>query len=432
MSSTPFRTRSAPSVIGLVDANNFYVSCERIFAPRLEGKPVVVLSNNDGCVVARSNEVKTLGVAMGTPVHAIRALIRQHRIQVYSSNYSLYGDLSARMMTVLGQFAPRVEVYSIDEAFLDLTGFADPTLLAYAQGIVQTVRRWLGLPVSIGIGPTKVLAKVANRIAKKQKIAGGVVTLLDSNRQAEALAGLDVADLWGIGPRWAAKLRALGIDTALRLRESDPPHLRALFGVVVERLVYELRGIPCLALEEIAPPKQQIIASRSFGKPVTALDELQQAVAMHVTRAAVKLRRQGSEARGLQVFLSTNPFVLDDPQYHHTGTLELPAPTADTGLLIGQAMRGLATIYREGYRYKKTGIMLWSLSPAHRRQGALFGAGDGERSQRLMQTLDAVNARMGRGTLRFGTEGFQRSWAMRQERRSPAYTTQWSDVPVVK
>ena len=432
MSFTPFRPITAPSVIGLVDANNFYVSCERVFAPRLEGKPVVVLSNNDGCVVARSNEVKALGIAMGTPVHEIRALIRQHRIQVYSSNYSLYGDLSARMMTVLGQFAPRVEIYSIDEAFLDLTGFADPALLAYAQVIVQTVRRWLGLPVSIGIGPTKVLAKVANRIAKKQKIAGGVVALLDSNRQAEALAGLDVADLWGIGPRWAAKLRALGIDTALRLRESDPLHLRALFSVVVERLVYELRGIPCLALEDIAPPKQQIIASRSFGKPVTALDELQQAVAFHVTRATVKLRRQGSEAQGLQVFISTNPFVPDDPQYHNTGTLELPAPTADTGLLIGQAMRGLATIYREGYRYKKAGIMLWSLSSVDRRQGGLFGAGDGERSQRLMQTLDAVNARMGRGTLRFGTEGFQRSWAMRQERRSPAYTTQWSDVPVVK
>ena len=432
MSFTPFRPITAPSVIGLVDANNFYVSCERVFAPRLEGKPVVVLSNNDGCVVARSNEVKALGIAMGTPVHEIRALIRQHRIQVYSSNYSLYGDLSARMMTVLGQFAPRVEIYSIDEAFLDLTGFADPALLAYAQVIVQTVRRWLGLPVSIGIGPTKVLAKVANRIAKKQKIAGGVVALLDSNRQAEALAGLDVADLWGIGPRWAAKLRALGIDTALRLRESDPLHLRALFSVVVERLVYELRGIPCLALEDIAPPKQQIIASRSFGKPVTTLDELQQAVAFHVTRATVKLRRQGSEAQGLQVFISTNPFVPDDPQYHNTGTLELPAPTADTGLLIGQAMRGLATIYREGYRYKKAGIMLWSLSSVDRRQGGLFGAGDGERSQRLMQTLDAVNARMGRGTLRFGTEGFQRSWAMRQERRSPAYTTQWSDVPVVK
>ncbi|WP_312914281.1 hypothetical protein [Candidatus Competibacter phosphatis] len=198
MSFTLFRPIAAPSVIGLADGNNFYVSCERVFAPRLEGKPVVVLSNNDGCVVARSNEVKALGIAMGTPVHEIRALIRRHRIQVYSSNYSLYGDLSARMMTVLGQFAPRVEVYSIDEAFLDLTGFADPALLAYAQGIVQTVRRWLGLPVSIGIGPTKVLAKVANRIAKKQKIAGGVVALLDPDRQAEALAKLDVADLWAL------------------------------------------------------------------------------------------------------------------------------------------------------------------------------------------------------------------------------------------
>ena len=362
----------------------------------------------------------------------IRALIRQHRIQVYSSNYSLYGDLSARMMTVLGQFAPRVEVYSIDEAFLDLTGFADPALLAYAQGIVQTVRRWLGLPVSIGIGPTKVLAKVANRIAKKQRVPGGVVALLERERQTEALADLKTADLWGIAGRWSAKLEALGIDTALRLREADPPWLRSVFGVVMERIVYELRGTSCLALEEVAPPKQQIIASRSFGKPVTALDELKQAVAFHVTRAAVKLRRQGSEARGLQVFLSTNPFVPDDPQYHHAGTLELPAPTADTGLLIGQAMHGLSAIYRAGYRYKKAGIALWSLSPAHRRQGALFGAGDGERSQRLMQTLDAVNTRMGRGTLRFGTEGFRQSWAMRQERRSPAYTTRWSEVPVVK
>ena len=420
-----------PPVIALVDANNFYVSCERAFAPRLEGQPVVVLSNNDGCVVARSEEVKALGVAMGAPVHEIRELVRRHRVRVFSSNYALYGDLSARLMDALGRFAPRVEVYSIDEAFLDWSGLEETALLDYARGMVETVRRWLGLPVSVGIGPTKVLAKVANRIAKRRKVPGGAVALLDPDRQTEALADLRVANLWGIGPRWAARLEALGIDTALRLRDADPPLLRSAFRVVVERIARELRGVPCLALEEVAPAKQQIVASRSFGRPVERLEELKRAVAFHATRAAVRLRRQGSEARGLQVFISTNPFVPDDPQHHGACTVELPAPTADTGALIGRAVRGLTAICREGHRYKKAGIMLLSLTPADRRQGALFDPGDGERSRALMAALDAVNARMGRGTLRFGTEGFDRPWAMRQAHRSPARTTRWGEVPWV-
>ncbi len=427
MSSTPSR----PTVVALVDANNFYVSCERAFAPRLEGQPVVVLSNNDGCVVARSEEVKALGVAMGAPVHEIRPLIRQHHIRVFSSNYALYGDLSARLMDVLGRFAPRVEVYSIDEAFLDWTGFEGTGLVEHAQEIVETVRRWLGLPVSVGIGPTQVLAKVANRIAKKQKLPGGVVALLEADGQTEALADLQTADLWGIAGRWSAKLETLGIDTALQLRDADPPFLRSAFGVVMERIVYELRGIPCLALEEVAPAKRQIVASRSFGRPVVDLGELKEAVAFHVARAAVRLRRQGSEAGGLQVFVGTNPFVPSDPHYHGACTVELPAPTADTRTLIGQAMRGLAAIYRAGHRYKKAGVMLLSLSPAGRRQGALFDVADSARSQQLMATVDQINARMGRGTLRFGTEGFRQPWAMRQAHRSPAYTTRWEEVPVV-
>ena len=427
MSSTPSR----PTVVALVDANNFYVSCERAFAPRLEGKPVVVLSNNDGCVVARSEEVKALGVAMGAPVRVIRPLIRQHHIRVFSSNYALYGDLSARLMDVLGRFAPRVEVYSIDEAFLDLTGFEGTALAERAQEIVETVRRWLGLPVSVGIGPTQVLAKVANRIAKKQKLPGGVVALLEADEQTEALADLQTADLWGIAERWSAKLETLGIDTALQLRDADPPFLRSAFGVVMERIVYELRGIPCLALEEVAPAKRQIVTSRSFGRPVVDLGELKEAVAFHVARAAVRLRRQGSEAGGLQVFVGTNPFVPSDPHYHGACTVELPAPTADTRTLVGQAMRGLAAIYRAGFRYKKAGVMLLSLSPADRRQGALFDVADSARSQQLMATVDQINARMGRGTLRFGTEGFRQPWAMRQAHRSPAYTTRWEEVPVV-
>lgn len=259
------------------------------------------------------------------------------------------------------------------------------------------------------------------------------MALLDADRQTKALAALKTADLWGIAERWSIKLQALGLETALQLREADPPLLRSVFGVVMERLVHELRGVPCLALEEIALPKRRSgLASRaSFGKPVTALDELKQAVAFHVTRAAVKLRRQGSEARDLQVFVATDPFVPSDPQDHGACTVELPAPTADTGALIGHAVRGLVAIYRAGHRYKKAGIMLLALSPADRRQGGLFDPGDGERSRTLMAALDVVNARMGWGTLRFGTEGFRQPWVMRQGNRSPAYTTRWGEVPVV-
>ncbi|MBK8168546.1 MAG: Y-family DNA polymerase [bacterium] len=427
MSSTPSR----PPVLALVDANNFYVSCERAFAPRLEGQPVIVLSNNDGCVVARSEEVKALGVAMGAPARDIRELLRRHRVRVFSSNYALYGDLSARLMDVLGRFAPRVEVYSIDEAFLDWSGFPEDGLIEYAREMVGTVRRWLGLPVSVGIAPTKVLAKVANRIAKRRKVPGGAVALLDADGQAEALADLRTADLWGIAGRWSAKLEALGIDTALQLRDADPPFLRSAFGVVVERIVYELRGIPCLALEEVAPPKRQIVASRSFGRPVVELGELREAVAFHVTRAAVRLRRQRSEAGGLQVSIGTNPFAPDDPPYHGHCTVELVSPTADTRVLIGQALRGLEAIYRGGYRYHKAGVMLLSLTSADRRQGALFQPGDPARSQRLMTAIDRINHRMGRGTVRFGTEGFGHGWAMRQARKSPAYTTRWSELPRV-
>lgn len=427
MSSTPSR----PPVLALVDANDFYVSCERAFAPSLEGRPVAVLSDNDGCVVARSEEVKALGIPMGAPVRDIRELLRRHRARVFSSNYALYGDLSARLMAVLGQFAPHLEIYSIDEAFLGLSDFTEPAALDYARGIVKTVRQWLGLPVSVGIGPTKVLAKVANRIAKKRKIPGGAVALLARDRQTEALADLKTADLWGVAGRWSARLEALGIDTALRLREADPSLLRLTFGAVMERIVHELRGISCLALEEVAPAKRQIVASRAFGKPVAALEELKQAVAFHVTRAAVRLRRQRSEAGGIQVFVGTDPFNPDEPPHHGACTVEFPAPTADTRALIGQALRGLAAIYREGHRYKKAGVMLLSLSPADRRQGALFDPGDGERSRALMAALDAVNARLGRGTLRFGTEGFDRPWAMRQAHRSPAYTTRWEEVPRV-
>ncbi len=281
-------------VIALADCNNFYVSCERVFAPGLDGKPVAVLSNNNGCVIARSEELKALGVAMGTPVQAVPRRVGAQAVRIFSSNFALYGDLSARVMQVLASFTPRLEVYSIDEAFLDLSGLAPATLLEVAHAIVHTVRRWTGIPVSLGLGPTKVLAKVANRLAKRDPGLAGVGVLLDHDRQTAALASLAVADVWGIGARWARRLQALGITAALQLRDSDPAWLRTLFSVVMERLVYELRGVSCLALTDVAPPPQQIQVSRSFGRPITHRDDLQQAIATYTARAAIKAQTQQS------------------------------------------------------------------------------------------------------------------------------------------
>jgi DNA polymerase V len=421
----------SPRRIALVDCNNFYVSCERVFAPQLAHRPVAVLSNNDGCVVARSEEVKALGIAMGTPFHEIRALVKSAGIAVYSSNYALYGDMSARVMQVLAQFTPRVEPYSIDEAFLHFTGWEDARLTEHAQHMVKTVRRWTGIPVSIGIAPSKVLAKVANRVAKQQRLPGGVCQLTDPALHPAILAQMPVGELWGIGKRWTQRLQALDIHTAQQLRDSDPSQLRARFGVVMQRLIYELRGVSCLDTEALTPPKQQLIASRSFGRPVTELTALQEAVASHVARAGVKLRRQGSVTQALVVFIQTNRFKQEAFPYHQAVTLRLPAPTADTGKLIGYAVMGVKALYRAGLRYKKAGVMLLNLAPAQQIQLDLLHPGDDERSRRRMQVVDQLNAKMGNGTLRFAREGWQQPWQMRQAKRSPAYTTKWEELPRV-
>jgi DNA polymerase V len=334
-------------------------------------------------------------------------------------------------MQVLEQFTPQVEIYSIDEAFLHFTGWEDARLTEHAQHLVTTVRRWTGIPVSIGIGPSQVLAKVANRVAKQQRLPGGVCSLTDPALHTAILAQMSVGELWGIGKRWAQQLQALGITTALQLRDSDPSQLRARFGVVMQRLVYELRGVSCLDTASLAPPKQQLIASRSFGRPVTELTALQEAVASHVARAAVKLRRQGSVTQALVVFIQTNRFKKEELPYHQTVTLRLPAPTADTGNLIGYAVTGVKALYRAGLRYKKAGVMLLNLASAQQCQLDLLHPGDNEQSRRRMQVVDQVNAKMGNGTLRFAREGWQQSWQMRQANRSPAYTTRWEDLPRV-
>lgn len=418
----------------LIDGNDFYVSCERVFDPKLEGRPVVVLSNNDGCVVARSAEVKALGVKMGTPWFRLRDLARKHGIVARSSNYSLYGDMSARMMAVLGRFSPEQEIYSIDECFLGMDGSAHLDLAECGRRIRAQVRQWLGLPVCVGFGETKTLAKLANFVAKKQPGFGGVCDLGALSRAGRdaLLESIDVAEVWGVGPRLAPRLKALGIDNVKALREADPKWLRRVFSVVLERTVAELNGTPCIALAEETPNKQQqIVSSRAFGAYVYELAGLEEAVASYVGRAAERLRRQGSLAGAVQVYVRTNPFKTDQPQYQRGLTVPLAEPTDDTRLLARAALIGLARLYKPGYAYQKAGVMLLDLTDAGHRQAALFDADRGKPA--VMRAMDRINACWGRGTLRLAAEGVPAShgWRMRRGMMSPCYTTRWAELPQV-
>ena len=423
------------ATLALVDCNSFYASCEQVFRPDLLGRPVVVLSNNDGCVVARSKEAKALGVRMGEPwFQARQRLDGARQVIALSSNYGLYGDMSRRVMSLLARFAPRQEVYSIDECFLDLTGLPeDPSALG--RRVRDTVRRWTGLPVCVGIGPTKTLAKLANHLAKQSAEWDGVCDLgacteADLDRR---LADVPTDEVWGIGARLAARLEAMAIRTALDLKQADTRLLRRRFSVVLERTALELRGIPCLSLEDLAPDKQQIQSSRSFGTPVTSIQELAEAVTSYVSRAAEKLRAQRSEAGAVYVMIRTNGFRNDQPQYSNSLVLGLSESSADTRLLARAALHGLRRLYRPGYRYAKAGIMLLALTPADRHQGSLFTDADrSDRSQRLMAAMDRINRHYGRETVMLAGAGLQRRWAMRQAHRSPRYTTRWDELPIAR
>ncbi|MBB3356042.1 DNA polymerase V, partial [Rhizobium sp. BK049] len=375
---------SAP--IALVDCNNFYASCERVFQPTLRGKPVVVLSNNDGCVIARSNEAKALGIAMGAPWHLNRDTFAKQGVIVRSSNYSLYGDMSARVMKILGEQAPEIEIYSIDEAFLGLGGL-ETRMVAHMRDARAAVLQWTGIPVSVGIAPSKTLAKVANRIAKKTPECGGVLALMGEAEQTAALGTLELTDLWGLAGRMETRLQALGITTPLQLRDADPKWIRSQFSVVMERMVLELRGQACLQLEDAVAARQTIMASRSFGRPVETLDEMEEAVATYISRAAEKMRRQNLVTPALQVFLITNRFREDEPQYSGQHTVHLPIATADTSRLIRGALHGVRQIWREGYRYKKAGVVCLDLHPAERIQETLFHQADSMERRQLMASL---------------------------------------------
>lgn len=428
------------SIFALVDCNNFYASCEKLFDPKLKDRPVVVLSNNDGCVVARSAEVKALGIPMGVPWFQIQAEARRYGIVAFSSNYALYADMSNRVVEVLSDFSPNLEVYSIDESFLDVSGMSmrAESLVAYGVEIRQRVADWLGLAVCVGIAPTKTLAKLANHCAKKGLAgADGVCdfTTLNPGALSHLFARIDVGEVWGVGRQIKARLAAMGIQTVRQLRDADAETIRARFSVVLERTVCELRGESCLDLQEVVPDKQQIMSSRSFGTLVYERADLEEAVASYIAKAAEKLRAQDSLAGGVQVYIRTNVFKPEVPQYQKGVTVPLPEATADTRVLTQWAIRILRRIYRPGFGYHKAGVMLLDLVPAAKRQLALFdsqgGAGDA-RSGKLMAVLDDINQRYGRQSLRLAAEGVERSWQMRRGNLSPGYTTSWDGLPVAR
>jgi DNA polymerase V len=416
-----------PGPIALADANAFYVSCERVFQPGLRGRAVVVLSNGDGCVIARSNEAKALSIAMGEPWHLCRRRLDTRDVIVRSSNYALYGDMSARVMRVLAGFTPELEVYSIDEAFLDLSGFGD-RLAEHARVLRETVLRWTGIPVSVGIAPTKTLAKVANRRAKQDPACEGISVLIEEAAIDAELAGMALTDLWGVAGRLAARLREFGIADSLALKRTDPRFLRERFGVVLERLVRELRGTPCLALEDAEPERKSLIVSRSFAWPVTSRQELAEAVAAFAIRAAEKMRRWALAASRLIVFAHTDRFRPAEPQYDAVQPAALPVATADTGKLIGAALRALAALYRPGFRYKKAGVIFLDLVAAGRVTGGLFDAPDSAASQARMRVVDVLNRRFGRDTVTFAAAGAQRAWKLGSAFLSPRYTTRWDEL----
>ncbi|MDP8568260.1 Y-family DNA polymerase [Methylophilus aquaticus] len=429
---------STPRAIALIDVNNFYVSCERVFNPKLRNRPVVVLSNNDGCVVSRSDEAKALGIAMGAPWFQIRKFAEQEGVVAYSSNYALYADMSNRVMSILRQFSPAQEVYSIDECFLDLSGFGKRDLTSHAQHLRHTLLQWTGLPVCVGIGRSKTLAKLANHCAKHTPEMKGIC---DFNVWAphvvdRYLTGIPVGEVWGIGRRLAAQLcnpkgtgstdKHAQIHTAFDLKYSDAETMRRRFSVVMEKTIRELNGTVCLALEEIRGPQQQILCTRSFGQPVRDITGLSEALTLYTARAAEKLRRKQLFAGSVYVYIRTSPFRDDRPFYSNALTVPLPMATHDTRHLVQAALWALSQIYQPGHDYAKAGVSLGALVPAHRIQQDLFhDSAPTEKSSRLMQALDAVNRKMGKATLRLASEGKQQAWQMKQDRKSPGYTTDW-------
>lgn len=429
----------------LVDGNNFYVSCERVFRPSLEGLPVVVLSNNDGCAVARSNEAKALGIKMGAPWFQIKHLSESNGLVALSANFALYGDLSDRMMSLAAGLGPSQEIYSIDESFISLDGVPGD-LVERSHKIRSRILRWVGIPCGIGIGATKTLAKLANHIAKTAERKPGSyprhlaqvcnLASLSSADLESVLKATDVNEIWGVGPRITKQLKAGGVNTVLDLKRLDAAMVRSRWSVMLERTVRELQGTPCIGFEDAPAPKQQIACTRSFGHPVTELHQLNQAVTEFASRASEKLRTQGSLAGEVLVFIRTSPFR-KDPQYSRSMVVPFRRPTSDTAQIVSASLAGLKAIYRPGFKLAKAGVMLMELQSASvHLQSELDLDGDESRErEKLMSTLDGLNQRYGKGAVHMasaGLEGNKRMWSMKQERRTPGYTTCWEDMPVAR
>ncbi|MBK2835879.1 Y-family DNA polymerase [Klebsiella quasipneumoniae] len=421
-------------MFALVDVNSFYASCETIFRPDLQGRPVVVLSNNDGCIIARSAEAKKLGIKMGDPYFKCKDYFRQQGVVCFSSNYELYADMSHRVMTTLEEMCPRVEIYSIDEAFCDLTGVRNCRVLEeFGRELKDTVYRNTRLPVGVGIAQTKTLAKLANHAAKTWKATGGVVDLSNVERQRKLMALLPVDEVWGVGRRISKKLEAMGIKTVLQLADTDIRFIRKHFNVVLERTVRELRGEPCLGLEEFAPVKQEIVCSRSFGERITDYHEMRQAICLYASRAAEKLRGEHQYCRFICAFVKTSPFALNEPYYGNSTSVKLLTPTQDSRDIITAATKCLDAIWRDGHRYQKAGVMLGDFYSYGVAQLNLFDDNAPRKnSEKLMEVLDHLNAKDGRGALYFAGQGIQTAWQMKREMLSPRYTTRYSDLLEVR
>jgi DNA polymerase V len=417
--------------IALIDVNNFYVSCECVFNPQLKNKPVVVLSNNDGCVISRSSQAKALGIKMGEPWFKCQDIVRQYHIQGLSSNYALYADMSNRVMTILNDFSPNQEVYSIDECFLDVTGFNKNNLAEYGQEMRKRILQWTGLPVCVGIGATKTLAKLANHIAKKQSQFNGVCNLnqLTNDEVNWLFSHIDVGEVWGVGRRLSTQLKRLGVNTALDLKQADPEYFRQQFSIVMAKTVSELNGTVCVEIEEISPPRKQILSSRSFGKPVRDYNSLAESITMYMSRAAEKLRSQQSLANVVQVYIRTSPFRLDDHQYSNGMTIPLANPTDDTRALVKVALHALSCLYKRHYSYAKAGVSLGGLIPKTSVQFDMLDSAQSTlRSQNLMSTIDQINRKMGKTSIQLASEGFASAWKMKQQQKSSGYTTSWGEL----
>lgn len=420
-------------MFALADVNSFYASCETVFRPDLKGRPVVVLSNNDGCVIARSAEAKKLGIKMGDPFFKMRALFEQHKIVTFSSNYALYADMSTRVMTVLEEMSPAVEIYSIDEAFMNLQGVSNcKDLEEFGREVRAKVLQWTGLTVGVGIAPTKTLAKLANYSAKKWTKTGGVVDLSLAGRQRKLMALVEVGEVWGVGRRISKKLNDMGIKTALQLADTPTPLIRKHFNIVLERTVRELRGEPCLELEEFAPTKQQIVCSRSFGDRVSEYDLMREAICSHAVRAAEKLRGEHQYCRHISAFIKTSPFAVNEVYYGKTAGTKLQIPTQDTRDIVAAATKCLDAIWQDGHSFQKCGVMLGDFYSQGVAQLGLFDEYQPRsNSEQLMAVLDGIN-HSGKGRVWFAGQGVQKSWEMKRQMLSPAYTTRFSELMRVK